>query len=77
MKFDQDLRLNLRYDFGKMKATLESVVPLAMFQFNFVESVLNGTVQDTEKFTKHIYTSFELAFSAARVISVNFKQPHQ
>ena len=31
MKFDQDLRLNLRYDFGKMKSTLGSVVPLAMF----------------------------------------------
>jgi len=31
MKFDQDLRLNLRYDFGKMNSTLGSVVPLAMF----------------------------------------------
>ena len=38
-EFDQDLRLNLRYDFGKMNSTLGSVVPLAMFfhrksQFN-------------------------------------------
>ena len=33
MKFDQDLRLNLRYDFGKMNSTLGSVVPLAMFLF--------------------------------------------
>ena len=31
MKFDQDLRLNLRYDIGKMNSTLGSVVPLAMF----------------------------------------------
>ena len=30
-KFDQDLGLNLRYDFGKMNSTLGSVVPLAMF----------------------------------------------
>ena len=33
MKFDQDLRLILRYDFGKMNSTLGSVVPLAMFVF--------------------------------------------
>ena len=32
MKFDQDLPLNLRYDFGKMNSTLGSVVPLAMFK---------------------------------------------
>ena len=31
MKLDQDLRLNLWYDFGKMNSTLGSVVPLAMF----------------------------------------------
>ena len=31
MKFDQDLRLHLRYDFGKMNSTLGFVVPLAMF----------------------------------------------
>ena len=31
MKFDQDLCLNLQYDFGKMNATIGSVVPLAMF----------------------------------------------
>ena len=31
MKFDQDLSLNLQYDFGKMNSTLGSVVPLAMF----------------------------------------------
>ena len=31
MKCDQDLCLNLRYDFGKMNSTLGSVVPLAMF----------------------------------------------
>ena len=30
MKFDQDLCLNLQYDFGKMNSTLGSVVPLAM-----------------------------------------------
>ena len=34
MKFDQDLCLNLQYDFGKMNSTLGSVVPLAMF-FNW------------------------------------------
>ena len=37
MKFDQDLCLNLQYDFGKMNSTLGSVVPLAMFQ-HIVES---------------------------------------
>ena len=31
MKFDQDLCLNVQYDFGKMNSTLGSVVPLAMF----------------------------------------------
>ena len=31
MKFDQDLCLNMQYDFGKMNSTLGSVVPLAMF----------------------------------------------
>ena len=31
MKFNQDLCLNLQYDFGKMNSTLGSVVPLAMF----------------------------------------------
>ena len=31
MKFDEDLCLNLQYDFGKMNSTLGSVVPLAMF----------------------------------------------
>ena len=30
-KFDQDLCLNLQYDFGKMNSTPGSVVPLAMF----------------------------------------------
>ena len=34
MNFNQDLRLNLRYDFGKMNSTLGSVVPLAMFPIN-------------------------------------------
>ena len=36
MKFDQDLCLNLQYDFGKMNSTLGSVVPLAMFVSVFV-----------------------------------------
>ena len=31
MKFNQDLCLNLRYDFGMMNSTLGFVVPLAMF----------------------------------------------
>ena len=31
MKFNQDLCLNLQYDFRKMNSTLGSVVPLAMF----------------------------------------------
>ena len=31
MKFDQDMRLNLRCDFGKLNSTLGAVVPLAMF----------------------------------------------
>ena len=34
MKFDQDLCLNLQYDFGKMNSTLGSVVPLAMFEMS-------------------------------------------
>ena len=39
MKFDQDLCLNLQYDFGKMNSTLGSVVPLAMFEIElFVPS---------------------------------------
>ena len=37
MKFDQDLCLNLQYDFGKMNSTLGSVVPLAMFSMYFGE----------------------------------------
>ena len=41
MKFDQDLRLNLRYDFGKMNSTLGSVVPLAMFIICEDQSLLN------------------------------------
>ena len=36
MKFDQDLCLNLKYDFGKMNSTLGSVVPLAMFYLSQV-----------------------------------------
>ena len=40
MKFDQDLCLNLQYDFGKMNSTLGSVVPLAMF--NLVDFPLRG-----------------------------------
>ena len=32
MKFDQDLCLNLQYDFGKNNSTLGYVVPLAMFE---------------------------------------------
>ena len=43
MKFDQDLRLNLRYDFGKMNSTLGSVVPWAMF-FTFIVSSLGMLV---------------------------------
>ena len=39
MKFDQDLRLNLRYDFGKMNSTLGSVVPLAMFFHSIYEQI--------------------------------------
>ena len=38
MKFDQDLCLNLQYDFGKMNSTLGSVVPLAMFEINSVSN---------------------------------------
>ena len=38
MKFDQDLCLNLQYDFGKMNSTLGSVVPLAMFNLIREES---------------------------------------
>ena len=45
MKFDQDLCLNLRYDFGKMNSTLGSVVPLAMFysSFEVTTSIDGGT----------------------------------
>ena len=31
MEFDQDMCLNLRYDFGKMNSAIGFVVPLAMF----------------------------------------------
>ena len=41
MKFDQDLCLNLQYDFGKMNSTLGSVVPLAMFSL-FLFTTLGG-----------------------------------
>ena len=34
IKCDQDLCLNLQYDFGKMISTLGSVVPLAMFKYH-------------------------------------------
>ena len=37
MKFDQELCVNLQYDFGKMNSTLGSVVPLAMFGDNALE----------------------------------------
>ena len=49
MKFDQDLCLNLQYDFGKMNSTLGSVVPLAMFICIIVETnskVLNQVRKD-------------------------------
>ena len=40
-EFDQDLCLNLQYDFGMMNSTLGSVVPLAMFYlYSFFCSVL-------------------------------------
>ena len=43
MKFDQDLCLNLQYDFGKMNSTLGSVVPLAMF-FYFLLSPFSSDI---------------------------------
>ena len=43
MKFDQDLCLNLQYDFGKMNSTLGSVVPLAMFRLMFVPEMIVTT----------------------------------
>ena len=47
-EIDQDLRLNLRYDFGKMNSTLGSVVPLAMFSLvcgtsSILKTFLGGT----------------------------------
>ena len=44
MKFDQDLCLNLQYDFGKMNSTLGSVVPLAMFWITYWEDVWGEVV---------------------------------
>ena len=48
MKFDQDLCLNLQYDFGKMNSTLGSVVPLAMFYYEDF-----NPVTETTKHFKH------------------------
>ena len=45
MKFDQDLYLNLQYDFGKMNSTLGSVVPLAMFFFTSSTMTVYSTQQ--------------------------------
>ena len=44
MKFNQDLCLNLQYDFSKMNSTLGSVVPLAMFPLNECFQVFNTVV---------------------------------
>ena len=52
MKFDQDLCLNLRYDFGKMNSTLGSVVPLAMFSLPPSHTVVNWSF-DNNRFAEH------------------------
>ena len=44
MEFDQDLCLNLQYDFGKMNSTLGSVVPLAMLFFRTALFAVSITV---------------------------------
>ena len=46
MKFDQDLCLNLQYDFGKMNSNLGSVVPLAMFCLKLVCDVTSEIDHD-------------------------------
>ena len=58
MKFDQDLCLNLQYDFGKMNSTLGSVVPLAMFLVLSTLYVEAGTV------LKHVAAYFQLGTAA-------------
>ena len=52
MKFDQDLCLNLQYNFGKMNSTLGSVVPLAMFNV-CLSSMLNTRL---DRFFSRWYT---------------------
>ena len=54
MKFDQDLCLNLQYDFGKMNATIGSVVPLAMF-FPCPGGLLFSTVNITVRVARLDY----------------------
>jgi len=49
MKFDQDLCLNLQYDFGKMNSTLGSVVPLAMFVLSWCTSVFSALACDRKE----------------------------
>ena len=49
MKFDQDLCLNLQYDFGKMNSTLGSVVPLAMFLLGVVSLVVTYKYKNKHK----------------------------
>ena len=62
MKFDKDLCLNLRNDFGKMNSTLGSVVPLAMFLEYFPYSLLFVSIfkkkQIVVKLKQVIFTTF-------------------
>ena len=54
MKFDQELFLNLQYDFGKMNSTLGSVVPLAMSLLCDNFSTFNS-FWELEKNMKHFH----------------------
>ena len=62
-EFDQDLCLNLQYDFGKVNSTLRSVVPLAMFLHSIFVS--SGQV-----FSPRVYTSQGVPISVTGIAQV-------
>ena len=72
MKFDQDLRLNLRYDFGKMNSTLGSVVPLAMFMLAIIVAIV------LDDFLISTIPSFDIKhIISSGVLSLNIIRPYQ
>ena len=67
MKFDQDLCLNLQYDFGKMNSTLGSVVPLAMFL-----SMIKKLQNNMKKYTICDHYKFHQLFVTNSIIPIVF-----